>query len=122
MSDYALNLETQDLATTGGDFSLTSGKDAIRQAIEMKLRMVIREWFLDRTKGTNYYGKILGNHSFAEIDSELKRVILTTPGVTGFLDPIQYNREGPTRVLVAQFRVNTDEGELSFQEPLSPIG
>ena len=121
MSDLNLDPNTGDLnfSAEDGDLRLTSGRDSIRQALAMRLRLVLGEWFLNIREGTDYYGAILGKKSFVEIDAELVRVILTTPGVTGLLAPIEYNVNSTTRVLDVSFEVSSTEGDIAVEESLA---
>ncbi len=123
MSDLALNTDTLDLDFSAGELSLTSERNAIRQRVAMRLRLVKGEWFLNYYEGTDYYGQILGKKTSAQIDAELTRVILTTDGVTGFVEPIQYVMNRTTRILEVSFEITTTEGTIPFTAvPLSPIG
>lgn len=119
MSDLTINPDTGDLDFTSGDLSLTSGADAIRQNIAMRLRMVVGEWFLDLDAGTDYYGSILGQKNFITADAEFVRVIISTPGVNDILNPLEYNLDKRTRVLRVTFKVDTDEGEITATESVS---
>lgn len=120
MSDFTLDEETGDLALgAGGTLSLTEDKNAIRQRLVMKLRLVVGEWFLDPTLGTDYFGSIFGKRSFVEIDAELTRAILTVDGVLKLSAPIEYNLIAVTRVLEVSFEVATVEGDLEMTEALT---
>ncbi len=109
MSDIALNPDTGDLDLTAGDVGLVTGPEAIRQRLELRLTIAKEEWFLDTNFGTDYYGKILGKKRLNEVDSELLRVILSTPGVIKLLEPITYEFED--RILRATFSALIEEEE-----------
>jgi hypothetical protein len=121
VSDLNLDPNTGDLnfSAEDGDLRLTAGRDAIRQRLAMRLRLVRGEWFLDVTAGTDYYGAILGKRTFIEIDAELVRVILTTDGVLSLTGPIEYNVNKINRVLDVSFEVATTEGDLEVDESLT---
>lgn len=62
-----LKTEFRDLALdqynnliVGTDLSFTTGIAGVVQACRIKLSMFKGEWFLDRTKGIDYWGQILG--------------------------------------------------------------
>ena len=59
----------------------TNSPAGVGQCISTRLRLILGEWFLDTTVGTDWGGKILGRHGAASYDAEIKRVILSTPGV-----------------------------------------
>lgn len=105
MSDLRLDEETGDLAVDAG-LSIVEDDENLRQRLLLRLQMVLGEWFLDRTAGTDYYGQIFGrNKSFGmtQVDAELVRVILSTNGVDRFIDPLTYNFSD--RVLQVEFSV-----------------
>ena len=56
--------------------------EGVAQSIQTRLNLILGEWFLDTTQGTDWGGKILGRHSQAEYDSEFQRVILGTANVS----------------------------------------
>ncbi len=53
----------------------------VGQCAVTRLKLILGEWFLDTTQGTDWGGKVLGRHSQKSYDDEIKRVILGTPGV-----------------------------------------
>lgn len=54
----------------------------VGQCIKTRLLLILGEWFLDTTQGTDWGGKILGRHGSKSYDAEIKRVILGTTGVS----------------------------------------
>lgn len=77
------------------DGDMTFGRGAINfylnapsgvgQCIVTRLKLIVGEWFLDTTQGTDWGGKIIGRHGEKSYDDEIKRVILGTAGVSGIL-------------------------------------
>lgn len=110
--DFKLDQTTGELAFSNGGLVLTSGQDRVRQMLDIKFHIFQGEYFLDPTIGIDYYGRILGNHPFIEVDSEIVRGILTTKGVLDLVEPVEYNRNRATRTLETEFKVTTDLGEL----------
>lgn len=53
----------------------------VGQSIVTRLKLILGEWFLDTTQGTDWGGKIIGRHGSKSFDGEIKRVILGTAGV-----------------------------------------
>jgi hypothetical protein len=117
--DLLINDEIDDIEISGGDLSLTSDQDAIRQALSLQLRMVRGEWFLDNTLGTDYYGQIFGFKNFIQADAEFIRSILSVPGVVSILEPLAYNLDKVNRVLSVSFKVQTDTGVIEQTETIS---
>jgi len=122
MSDFTLDEDIGDLNFEAGDLSLTEERDAIRQRLAMRLRLVRGEWFLNFLEGVDYYGQIWGKKTSAQIDAELTRVILTTDGVEGLVAPIEYLLNRTRRILEVAFEVTTTEGTISIETalPLTP--
>ena len=56
------SLKSHDLAIANGDFALcATDKDAITQAIVMRLKTMSGEWFLDTITGIPYFTDIFGH-------------------------------------------------------------
>lgn len=74
-----------------GDMTFGSGlqnflintPEAVAQAVETSLRLIIEEWYLDLTAGTDYFGGVLGVHSKETADQTLIARVNTVQGVTG---------------------------------------
>ena len=122
MSDLILDEDLGDLNFADGDLALTEGREAIRQRLAMRLRLVKGEWFLNYLEGTDYFGQIFGKKTEAQINAELVRVILTTEGVTGLVNPIEFRLNRTRRILEVSFEVTTEEGTIDVEEtlPLAP--
>jgi hypothetical protein len=121
VSDFVLNETTGDIQVTAGKLFLTTGDDAVRQRLAMHLRLVAGEWFLDDQIGTDYYGSIFGKKSFVEINAELVRVILSTPGISGLAAPLSIDLN-TNRVLSVEFQAVLDSGEtddFNFEIPVN---
>lgn len=118
MSDFALNTTTDDLVIVEGDLVLTTGREAIRQHIQQRLRAFSGEWFLDLASGLPYYQSILvKNPNLQAIQGILQAEIIATPGVLELQD-FQLNYDNATRRLSCQFTVSTTDGEIDFAELL----
>lgn len=62
------------------DFYLNE-PSGVGQCIVTRLKLILGEWFLDTTLGTDWGGKVIGRHGPKSYDAEIRRVILGTPGV-----------------------------------------
>jgi hypothetical protein len=80
MSDFLLD-EQRDLVFTDGKLTVLRGPDARAQRIGVALRHVQDEWFLDRAAGTDFFGKVLGKSSELSRRAEIRRRVLSVPGV-----------------------------------------
>lgn len=77
----------------------------VGQCIKTRLLLVLGEWFLDTTQGTDWGGKIIGRHGAGSYDAEIKRVILGTQGVDSI---VSYSSNlGIDRKLTINARVMT---------------
>lgn len=113
---FQIDETTGDFAFTNGTIPLITGDAATRQVLASRLRLVTGEWFLDRSIGTDWFGRILGQKekNFVSANAEFIRVILGTPNITSLSGPIKY--DFTARNLRPVFTVLTDEGnEISLE-------
>lgn len=94
----------------GGLNFLTNTPATVAQAILTRLLLITGEWFLDVTEGTDYGGAIVGNHSQAEADAEIRRRILGTQGVTAL---VSYSSTLANRKLTVAALVDTVYGQAA---------
>ena len=115
-----LQLTNYDLDITNGLLSFVSGRDAIRQHLEMRLRTFLEEYVYDRSAGVPWVQVVFKrNTSLASVDAILRQVITATPGVEEVIElSLDVNRS--TRVLTGTGRVRSSEGVLDFN--LDPLG
>ena len=115
-----LQLTNYDLDITNGVLSFVTGRDAIRQHLEMRLRTFLEEYVYDRSAGVPWVQVIFKrNTSLASVDAILRQVITATPGVEEVIElNLDVNRS--TRVLTGTGRVRSSEGVLNFN--LDPLG
>lgn len=103
---------TDDLVVEYGDLVLATSEQAIAQAIRIALRTWLREWFLDTREGTDYPGRVWGRSDPVLRDAEIKRVLLSVPGV---VDLLSYSTTvSADRRLSVTGRVRTSTGVESF--------
>jgi hypothetical protein len=106
------------VVTTNGvwDDSDVSGIDQVAQHIEIRLRLIYGEWFLNTQLGVPWFEKVfVKNPDLSAIDIIIKSTITETPEVTGI---VQYSSsiDRPTRKLVVSFQASTIYGEnVTFQ-------
>jgi len=120
MRDFALNIETHDIAFINGDLVPVDGLAAIEQELRISLLMWKGEWFLDRSVGTDYLGRILGKQPQIVRDAEIKRVIAQVDGVVEIIEyTTSVNRI--TRALSVAFTATTEYGEIESSLPLGTV-
>jgi hypothetical protein len=118
--DIALYLGTHDLVFVNYDLVLISGLSYLAQKLKIKLLFFFKEWFLDTTKGMDFYGTLfVKNPNLNAVDNMIKITIVDTEGV---LELLEYNADYSfsDRKLNVTFKVNTIYGELTFKESLKP--
>jgi len=120
MKDFALDIEAHDIAFINGDLVPIDGLAAIEQEIRISLLMWKGEWFLDRSIGTDYLGRILGRQPQILRDAEIKRVINDVEGVVEIIEyTTSVNRI--TRSLAVSFTATTEYGEVESSLPLGTV-
>lgn len=108
MSDLALTT-LGDLSVTEGLIDLVYDDDAIVQSLDLRLRLVLGEWFRDQDDGTDWFGDILGKVEEAQQRAELRRRILGTGGVASIAE-LTLTVDTSTRTLSAEVTVIKDDG------------
>ena len=67
--DIKIDFENNDLEFKNGDLVVTSGDECIKQQVKTGLFILPFDWFIDITKGINYF------HGFRNDDKKLKAQI-----------------------------------------------
>jgi hypothetical protein len=98
MSDFLLDPETHDLVFTAGKLTVVRGPQGRAQRIRIALRHVRGEWFLDQNAGTDHFGKILGKSTDLSRRAEVRRRVLSVPGVRE-IESIELQVDPKTRAL-----------------------
>jgi hypothetical protein len=112
---------TGDLDLSGGLLKLTSGADAVRQKLFIRLGLHLGEWFLDQRVGMPYHRDFLQkNPSMVTMESVLRKAITTCPGVAS-LDQFSLFL-GSNRVLSVTFEAKTLDGTPIVVENFVPGG
>lgn len=114
MKDILLNTQN-DIDVNLNNFRFAEEYVYIQQKLNIRLRLVQGEWFLDSTKGLPYFTDMLGKENIdgANIEALFKREILNTIGVDE-ITSFDMNLSS-ARQLTVQFSVNTDLGELTSE-------
>jgi hypothetical protein len=81
MSDFKIAGPTRDLVLERGRLVMVRGADARRQRIDVAMHHIQGEWDYDQNAGTDYFGKILGKSRDLTRRAEIRRRILSVPGV-----------------------------------------
>jgi hypothetical protein len=115
--DLLLDPSTWDLALENGTPSV--GAD-VPQAIGIRLKFVLGEWFLDQELGIPYYESIFVKApGIDRIKAIFREAILSTPGV-GELTALDVDYNPSTRRFGLTFKCTTDEGEIDQTLEIAP--
>lgn len=112
------------LATNGdwdvstGDLLLTTGNEAIKQSVKIRLSFFQGEWFLDLDAGIPYYQSVMVKNPDPNLlHSIFRTALLETPGVQS-VDELQLTINRETRQLTLTASITGDVGEFDIQEVL----
>lgn len=110
MIDLALDPITRDLIFPPRPLG---GAEKILQAVGIRLRTWLGDWFLDTTHGVPYLERILGKAPRKEmVEAVLRGQILSVAGVKSIVSfSLEINNS--TRISRVEFSVNTTEGIAS---------
>lgn len=115
MSDIALDTFGDVDVSSGTAVLNGTGLEAIRQALQIKLRAFREEWFLDLTVGVPWFQSIFDSKipALAVAETVFRDQILSTPGVLG-INSLTLEFDGSTRQLTLTFSAQTTAGVLDF--------
>ena len=118
---FKMDPVTNGLDTSNRGFSFVAGTEYRRQKLLIRLGFFLAEWFLDITKGFDYYGIVfIKNPDFILIEATLKQYILETDGIESF---ISYNSsfDSTDRVLSITFKVLDIDNNIIDISEFSPL-
>lgn len=109
--------------TATGDMTFGAGQanflidspEAVAQAVQTRLRLLRREWFLDTSEGTPYADEVMGTNTAATRDQAIRKRILGTQGVTGI---VKYASQVVGREFHVQATISTRYGQITLQAVL----
>lgn len=118
MMDFAL--QNGDLELKHGDFLLCGDdKQAIAQAISVRLKTLAGEWFLDESIGIPYLTHILGKKKRERLLQKLVMGELKSLPVINKINDFEINNGPSERDLVMKFSVVlTDQSVLNINESM----
>lgn len=110
--------------TKNGDIARTSGVGAVVQAVRQAVRMHLGEWFLDTSKGVDWFGVILGQKDpdIAAIRAILRVTLLGVVGVRDVVS-VSIDLDNVARAFSIVASVTTDLGEfVVINQVVAPNG
>ena len=122
MPDLKLEPATWDLDLSNSAINLTddaSGETAT-QAVGVRLKLILGEWFLDTRIGMDYFGTaFVKNPNLAAIEAMIQAAILDTPGIARIVSYSQvFDRAG--RQLTVTCTLLDDEGNTLNLQMTAP--
>lgn len=106
MSDLALNSITRDMELPP---RVITGREQIAQAVGIRLRTWLSEWFLDLDHGIPYLTGVLGRRRPEMVEALLRQHILSVRGVLS-IERFTLQVDPQTRVATVDFQAEVDNG------------
>lgn len=115
-----LKLTDYDMDLSNGELTFVTGRDAIAQHVQMRLRTWLGETVYDATAGVPYLQVIFKgkNPNLDSVKFILEQNILRTPGVTGVALALAFDKD--TRDLRVTGTLESIDGEIDFSEIINP--
>jgi hypothetical protein len=102
--------DQDDLDISAGTLIVTSGVEAVRSAVRIRLQAFLGEWFADTTIGTPWFQSILiKNPDPSVLNSVFRDRLFGTPGVTS-LNSLDLSYDRVNRTLTVRFSITCDFG------------
>ena len=115
MSVFNLD-DDNNFVVTNGHFTFKTGADEVRQLIMHKLKLWYGEWFLARSKGIDFKGKILIKGPVANVvKAEIRKAIIDTKEVVS-LDSFDLLQDNETRQLLINGTILTTYGVITLNQ------
>ena len=122
MPDLKLDPQTWDLDISGSAINLTddAGGETATQAVGVRLKLILGEWFLDTRIGMDYFGTaFVKNPNLAAIEAMIQAAILDTPGIARIVSYSQvFDRSA--RQLTVTCTLLDDEGNTLNLQATAP--
>ena len=111
--DLQINLNTRQFVLVNGDLALCTGMTALRQAIDLALKQIQGEWFLNALDGLPYTTDILGKNTqkLADIEARYRARLLAITGVDS-VTSLQLVYDGSSRRLTVTWVLTSAFGQL----------
>lgn len=116
---FDLKLRNRDIVvTSGGDLELSNTKvDLARQWVSVRLKTILREWFLDQAQGVDLINILSQKSNQNLLDTVIQRTIVETRFVTRIISYTSTQETGSYRYSIS-FRAEVEGGEVIAFEDL----
>lgn len=120
--DLALDPDTMAPFVVDGDLALIEEQiDQTAQALRLELKLVAGEWFLDTTRGVDYFETVfVKGTQQARVESEFRDRILSVDGVRS-LKTFQADFDPATRRFRLRFSVDSIAGVIPIEIQAPPV-
>lgn len=93
-----------------GKLALVDGAEAVKQQLDIRLKLFKGEWFADLAVGMPYHESIFGKgRSLTVIQGIFRKAVLTCPGVAS-VGKLALDYDAVTRALSVNLLATTDTG------------
>lgn len=107
------NVQDGDIKTSGLQF--VTGNASVGQGVRARLRMFLGESFVDITQGTPWFQRILGKTPQDVAETNIKRRILTAPGVDR-IRQFNFDSDRQQRLYQISTVIQTEDGDTEAIE------
>lgn len=110
---YDLKLENRDIVVTEkGDIVLAkTKKELVRQWIEVAIKLMLGEWFVDTNQGTDWVNLLSERGNRLAVDMQIRSIILNVKYVEKLLEYSSF-QDNATQILSANVKVQVEGGEI----------
>src|SRR4030042_1762516 len=112
--DLKLDETTGDIVVENGDIVLIEDLDVVAQHIRVRLRTILGEWYLDTSKGVDWFGVIFSKESPRGMAEATLRAAVETDDHVRELAKFAATFDGTTRNLAIELEASTDFGTVSM--------
>lgn len=104
--------EDGDLFVGPAGFVMASGPDGVAQLCRIAIRLVLGEWFLNQSKGVDWFRYLQEKFRAEDVSSGLRAALLGVPTVTGVAS-IRTQRPAADRRASVEVTVNSTFGDVT---------
>lgn len=114
--DIKIDFDNNDLAFVDGDLVIVEGDECVKQHIKTGLFILLMDWFLDITKGINWFNGFKNDPKF--LNAQIKDAIKSVENVVRLGKIKFYNATPYWKVEAVVYTVDNDEIEINAETPI----
>ena len=114
--DIKIDFENYDLKFENGDLVVTDGNDCIKQQVKTGLFILPLDWFIDITKGINYFVSFRDNPK--KLRAKIRDAIQEVEGVVRIGKFTFDSKSAKWKVNSSVYTVNNDIIEINAETPI----